>query len=71
MKLDNIEGAIIFKVIPRDNKDHIVFEMVFSKLDNIGRQSYVSKIWLEFGIIFFLMMLSKPDNIEGERTNMI
>ena len=50
MKLDNIEGAIIFKVIPRDNKDHIVFEMVFSKLDNIGRQSYVSKIWLEFGI---------------------
>jgi len=27
--------------------------MVFSKLDNIGRQSYVSRIWFEFGIIFF------------------
>ena len=71
MKLDNIEGARFFKVGSWDNKDHIVFEMVFSKLDNIGRQSYVSKIWLEVGISFFLMVFSKPDNIEGERTNII
>ena len=46
MKLDNIEGARFFKIGSWDNKDHVVFEMVLGKLDNVGGQSYVSKTCL-------------------------
>ena len=46
VKFDNIEGAIFFKKDSWGNQDQIVFEMVFSKVDNVGGQSHVSKICL-------------------------
>ena len=72
-KSDNIEGARFFKMLSWDSKGHIIFEMVFSKLDNIGRQSYVSKICVKALALdcFFLMVVSKLDNIEGAGANMI
>ena len=46
VKFDNLERASSFKKYSWGNKDHIVFEMVFINIDNVGGQSYVLKICL-------------------------